>query len=70
MGYKLPFALQWLWPVPLAIGIFFVPESPWWLVRKNKMAEAKKSLNKILSGKGPEKDIQVNLTLEANQTNH
>lgn len=64
MGYKLPFALQWLWPVPLAIGIFFAPESPWWLVRKNKMAEAKKSLNKILSGKGPEKDIQVNLTLE------
>ena len=23
LGYKLPFALQWIWPAPLAIGIFF-----------------------------------------------
>lgn len=64
MGYKLPFALQWIFPAPLAIGIFLAPESPWWLVRKNKVSEAKQSLNRILSGKGEEKEIQVNMTLE------
>ncbi|CAI4394887.1 ALI_collapsed_G0028980.mRNA.1.CDS.1 [Saccharomyces cerevisiae] len=32
LGYKLPFALQWIWPAPLIIGIFFAPESPWWLI--------------------------------------
>lgn len=64
LGYKLPFALQWIWPAPLMIGIFFAPESPWWLVRKDRVAEARKSLSRILSGKGAEKDIQVDLTLK------
>ncbi|CAI4063129.1 alpha-glucoside permease SKDI_07G5390 [Saccharomyces kudriavzevii IFO 1802] len=64
LGYKLPFALQWIWPAPLIVGIFFAPESPWWLVRKNRVVEAKKSLNRILSGKGIEKEIQVDLTLK------
>ncbi|QHS73585.1 alpha-glucoside permease [Saccharomyces paradoxus] len=64
LGYKLPFALQWIWPAPLIVGIFFAPESPWWLVRKNKIAEAKKSLNRILSGTAAEKEIQVDITLK------
>lgn len=64
LGYKLPFALQWIWPAPLMIGIFFAPESPWWLVRKDRVAEARKSLSRILSGKGAEKDIQIDLTLK------
>jgi SP family general alpha glucoside:H+ symporter-like MFS transporter len=34
-SYRIPFALQWIWPIPLMIGIAFAPESPWWLVRKN-----------------------------------
>lgn len=49
LGYKIPFALQWMWPVPLIIGIFFAPESPWWLVRKNRIADAKKSLLRLTS---------------------
>ena len=64
LGYKLPFALQWIWPAPLALGIFLAPESPWYLIRKDRFAEAKKSLNRILSGSGPEKEIQVDLKME------
>lgn len=64
LGYKIPFAIQWVFPVPLALGIYLAPESPWWLVRKSKMEDAKKSLKSILSGSGQEKDIQVNITLE------
>lgn len=30
-SYRIPFALQWMWPVPLIVGICFAPESPWWL---------------------------------------
>lgn len=48
-AYRLPFAIQWVWPVPLAIGIFFAPESPWWLVRKGRIEEAKVSLNRLTS---------------------
>ncbi|KAL8282798.1 hypothetical protein RB597_010168 [Gaeumannomyces tritici] len=48
-SYRIPYALQWMWPVPLIVGIYFAPESPWWLVRHNKIDEAKKSLLRLTS---------------------
>ncbi|RMJ04973.1 hypothetical protein CDV36_014352 [Fusarium kuroshium] len=27
-AFRIPFALQWMWPIPIIIGIFFTPESP------------------------------------------
>ncbi|KAE9373635.1 maltose permease MAL61 [Stipitochalara longipes BDJ] len=48
-AYRIPYALQWMWPVPLLIGIFLAPESPWWLVRKGRTEEAKKSLLRLTS---------------------
>jgi SP family general alpha glucoside:H+ symporter-like MFS transporter len=48
-AYRIPYALQWIWPVPLIIGIFFAPESPWWLVRKERYDEAKVMLNRLTS---------------------
>lgn len=44
-----PYALQWMWPLPLAIGIYFAPESPWWLVRKQRLDDAKHSLLRLTS---------------------
>ncbi|OTA90408.1 hypothetical protein M434DRAFT_370334 [Hypoxylon sp. CO27-5] len=48
-AYRIPYALQWMWPVPLIIGIFFAPESPWWLVRKGRNEDAKRSLLRLTS---------------------
>ncbi|EGY21363.1 hypothetical protein VD0002_g5244 [Verticillium dahliae] len=48
-GYKIPFALQWIWPVPLAIGIWYAPESPWWLVRKGRLEDVKRSVLRLTS---------------------
>lgn len=48
-SYRIPFAVQWVWPVPLFILIIFAPESPWWLARKNRIADAEKSLRKLSS---------------------
>lgn len=64
LGYKLPFALQWIWPAPLAIGVYLAPESPWWLVRKDKLAEARKSLSRLSSLKKEGKEIAVNVMVE------
>ncbi|KAI0842369.1 putative MFS alpha-glucoside transporter [Hypoxylon sp. FL0890] len=48
-AYRIPYSLQWMWPVPLMIGIFFAPESPWWLVRKGRLEDAKRSLLRLTS---------------------
>ena len=39
-GYRIPFAVQWAFPLILAGGMWWAPESPWYLVRKNKMDRA------------------------------
>lgn len=48
-SYRIPYALQWMWPVPLIVGIWFAPESPWWLVRKGRVEDAKHSLLRLTS---------------------
>lgn len=48
-GFRIPFALQWMWPIPLSIGIFLAPESPWWFVRKDRLEDAKRSLARLTS---------------------
>lgn len=45
--YRIPIALQWMFPTPLAILIFFAPESPWWLTRKGRLEDAAKSVARL-----------------------
>ncbi len=44
---RVPIALQWMFPTPLAILLFIAPESPWWLVRKGRLAEAEKAVARL-----------------------
>ncbi|KAL4978267.1 general substrate transporter [Aspergillus desertorum] len=46
-AYRIPIALQWMFPTPLAILLFIAPESPWWLVRKGRLAEAEKAVKRL-----------------------
>lgn len=48
-AYKIPFAVQWAWPVPLFVLICFAPESPWWLVRRGRLSEAERTMTKLLT---------------------
>ncbi|KAH7237318.1 hypothetical protein B0J15DRAFT_570166 [Fusarium solani] len=48
-SYRLPFALQWIWAVPLLFAVYFAPESPWWLVRHERLPEARQSLQRLTS---------------------
>lgn len=48
-GYKIPFALQWVWPAFLIPLIYMAPESPWYLARMNRMDDALASLKRLQS---------------------
>ncbi|EED15216.1 sugar transporter, putative [Talaromyces stipitatus ATCC 10500] len=48
-SYRIPYAIQWLWPAPLMVAAFFMPESPWWLVRHNRYEEAEHSGKRLMA---------------------
>lgn len=57
-AYSIPFALQWFWVLIILPGMIFIPESPWWLVRKGRMDEAEQALRRLSS-----KAVDVKATL-------
>ena len=59
-AYRGPFALQWLYVTILLVGLPFAPESPWYYVRKNRLEDAKKSLQQLY---GPSVDVSSKLAM-------
>ena len=59
-AYRIPFALQWIWPVVLLCGLPFAPESPWWLIRQNRMEAAEQALERLSE---PQERINTQETL-------
>jgi len=58
-AYKVPLAIQWVFPLLILIGLPFVPESPWYFVRKNQMEKAKNSLRRLIGNTGADLDLHV-----------
>jgi MFS transporter, SP family, general alpha glucoside:H+ symporter len=50
-AWRVPYAVQWVWPLPIGLVTFFAPESPWWLVRHGKIDQARAALIKLTSKK-------------------
>lgn len=68
-AYRIPFGLQWIWPLPLFIIIFFAPESPWWLVRKGRYQEAENALKKLTDkSRHSRNKLTVAMMIHTNQT--
>ncbi|KAM5358632.1 hypothetical protein ACJZ2D_015116 [Fusarium nematophilum] len=46
-SWRVPLALQWVFPTPLLILIFVSHESPWWIIRRGRKAEALRSIERL-----------------------
>lgn len=76
-AWRLPFALQWIWPIPLIIGAYLAPESPWNAVRRDKFEEARRSLRRLRDSTAEDYEIDATLAyiqhttaLEKAETQH
>jgi len=49
LAYRIPFAIQWAWPLPLFVILWFAPESPWHYIRTGDYAAAEKSVIRLSS---------------------
>ncbi|KAK5806548.1 hypothetical protein VI817_000806 [Penicillium citrinum] len=61
-AYRIPYGLQWMWPLPLFIAITLAPESPWWLVRRGRTEDAKRSLER-LTNRDRQEDFDADETI-------
>ncbi|KXH49245.1 hypothetical protein CSIM01_13113 [Colletotrichum simmondsii] len=57
-AFRVVFAAAWTFPGLILLGLPFVPESPTWLVFKNKHDAARKALERL---SGPNEDIDARL---------
>ncbi|KAF9878182.1 MFS alpha-glucoside transporter [Colletotrichum karsti] len=46
-AYRVPFAIQWVWPLPLFAILWFAPESPWHFVRIGKFEDAENAVLRL-----------------------
>ena len=60
-AWRIPYAIQWVFPPFIILGVLFAPESPVWLIRKGRVEEARKAL-RSLTGKSVS-DAEVDQTV-------
>ncbi|KAG5773332.1 hypothetical protein H9Q73_012169 [Fusarium xylarioides] len=66
-SYRLPFALQWAWAIPLLFGVWFAPDSPWWLIRHERTDEARKSLTRLTNKNSTDIEDTISLMKHTNK---
>ncbi|KAF2258410.1 general substrate transporter [Lojkania enalia] len=62
LSYRIPLACLFIVPTFLAIGLFFVPESPRWLLHKGKDQQARQSLEKLRYGAIEGEELELEWT--------
>jgi len=46
-SYRIPIGIQFVWAAVLAFGLFFLPDSPRWYVKRGRVEDARKVLSRL-----------------------
>lgn len=57
-AWRLPYALQWMWILPIFLVVYFAPESPYYLVRNGQIKEAEEVVARLQSKDGTAEDAR------------
>lgn len=60
-AWQIPVAVQFIWAAVLALGMYFLPESPRWLIKRGREADAIVSLTRITGLPGDAVQLQAEL---------
>jgi hypothetical protein len=60
-SYRIPIALQFAWALILAAGLFMLPDSPRYFVKRGRIADATQSLSRLRGQPVDSQYIQVEL---------
>jgi sugar porter (SP) family MFS transporter len=60
-SYRIPVAIQLVWAAVLAFGMFLLPESPRWLIKKHRDADAAHSLSRLTSLPADDPEVSAEL---------
>lgn len=70
-AWRITFGLQWMWIPILGAAAFFMPESPWHLVRKGEYVKAEKSVLRLMAEhEKPHAKPLVALMIHTNDLEH
>ena len=62
-AFRIPFATQFAFHAIILIGLPFLPESPGWLCRKDRVDDAAKALARLLGPKVPKGEIDAQIAI-------
>ncbi|KAG5354883.1 Maltose permease MAL31 [Yarrowia sp. B02] len=58
-AYRIPLAVQWVFPAFLIPALLFAPESPWWLLRQGREEKAREALTKLADSSKIDVDAHI-----------
>jgi len=60
-SYRIPIAIQFIWAAILAGGMILLPESPRWLIKRGRDADAAASLSRLTGYRTSDPEIEIEL---------